>query len=147
MVVNRGKHNRTVYREQAVDTVTIASEIAVYTMDAAGATQLFYATEAGGLIHQWTFPFTSAQEGTFVLGGGIRLAWGRATIGGGGTIIALTFPVAFSAAPYIVNPFTMVTTDRIIFPTLIVAAGFSITATAAVAPAGIECGYFAIGPV
>ncbi len=99
---NQGKHNKSTYRKQTVDPVTIANEIALYSKTASGALQLFLARASGGTVIQMTpnsggDPAVFGFAGQSFLPGGIIIKWGNRNAVADGTTI--TFSADTSAFP------------------------------------------------
>lgn len=93
---DRGKHRKSTYQEQAVDPVTVANEIAIFSKDLAGATRLYLAQEAAGTIFQLSGRDpSSAASGETYLPGGILLKWGNIAAATNGAV--QTFPTPFPA--------------------------------------------------
>lgn len=150
-VANRGKHKQVTLPELGADPATAANERAFYAKAASGVTQLFMRAESNGTVDQLTYPYTNAQDGTFVFSGGIRFQWGKETVTAGAASVAVTFPVAFSGAPYSVvcTPDGIPISDasRGMGATNQAAAGFTIQNYNAGFAGNTPCSWFAIGPV
>ncbi len=60
-------------------------------------------------------------------GGGtpIRMQWGNQNLGGSGTAVPITFPIAFSSAPYSIQITGIVSTDRPLYVSTFSATGFT----------------------
>jgi len=96
---NQGKHNFVTMPEQAASPGTALDEMALYTKDVAGTTQLFLQREniapAGADIDITSFSHTLANGGTN-LPSGVVLKWGQgATIA---NVQSVTFTTAFPNA-------------------------------------------------
>lgn len=87
-VANRGKHRFSSYVEQGADPVTAANEIAIYSKDLAGVSQLYMRRESAGTVIQMSVgnPVVGNPGSTF-LPGGIIMKWGFKNILSTGTAI------------------------------------------------------------
>lgn len=96
-----GKHKFLQMPEQGSAPATAAGEGGLYTKDANSEPCLFYRRETNGDEVQLTTSATPtlAEDGYTFLPGGLLLQWGLETIPDF-TTTTVTFPTAFSAAPY-----------------------------------------------
>ena len=138
---NRGKHNFSEYVAQGSTPTITAGECATYGRNFGGVTQLTFTHDATGNVYQLTraIPasvarfstntnYTGTQSGgwTFLPGGMLFQYGSRTNPGTSGTI---TFPTAFTGAPYSLNLTllrTSASNDGIIvdFNTIPTASGF-----------------------
>lgn len=103
--VDRGKHTFVTMIEQADSPGTAINEMALYTKEEGGVTELFLQREdlaAAGADIQMTFgtPSVAANGYTF-LPGGLLLQWGSVNATAVGA--DFTFPIAFPTAVYSVT--------------------------------------------
>lgn len=110
---NRGKHNFSEYVAQGSTPTIIAGECATYGRNFGGVTQLTFTQDGTGNVYQLTrvIPasvarfstntnYTGTQSGGWTfLPGGMLLQYGSKTSPGAGSS-SITFPVAFTNAPY-----------------------------------------------
>lgn len=141
-----GKHNLVTMPEQAADPVTLADEMAIYTKDVNGISQLFIAPEAAGVVRNITgayytpaLPWALGSKGYTTLPSGLFLQFGYNTITGTGPI---AFPIAFPNACFIVQTTISIDTNIIMSVNTITAANFTINKSSL---ATISFYWFAIG--
>ena len=100
-VANRGKHNIVVMPQQASGPATTSTEGALYTKDLGGSPNLYWRRKSSGSQIPMTANVTpsSSSNGFTFLPGNMLLQWGTETIPPG-TSSSISFPTAFSSAPY-----------------------------------------------
>jgi hypothetical protein len=152
-VADRGKHKQVTLKELAAGPATTSTEIALYSKDVSGSTQLFYRLPSSGTEVQMTGSFLAAQNGHALLFGGIKIVWGRDTITAGGTTKAVTFVSAFSGAPYsiVATPYASLITGSSprefgVVDATIALGGFTAQSFNGPVPGNVPFGYYAIGP-
>lgn len=102
---NRGKHDKSTYVELAVDPATAVNEVALYSKEVTGITELFIRAESAGAVTQVsTVPFTNvANAGT--AGGtitfydtifGIRIYTGQTANLSSGSQRSVVFPIPYT---------------------------------------------------
>jgi len=96
-----GKHTFIQWVVQASDPTTAAGEIARYTKLVSSVAYEHIRQPSDGTVIQMTgkSPIISANGSTF-LPGGLLLQWGTSTVTG---TLSVSFPIAFSTAPYSVQ--------------------------------------------
>ena len=98
---NEGKHKWVSLPEQSSGPTTAVNEIALYTKEVSGASQLFLRNENNGSEVDFTSA-TKAQNGETVLPSGIKLKWGRGQTNAAGNA-TVTYTSAFTGEPYVVT--------------------------------------------
>lgn len=102
---NQGKHNFVSMPEQGAAPTTLANEMALYTKDVSGVSQMFIRREGNGTEINFTSA-TLSPNGTTILPSGLILHWGQFVSGGGATA---NTSVAFSfSTPFPSNCFSCV---------------------------------------
>jgi len=102
----KGKHNACVFPQRTTGPATAATEGALYTKAAGGSPNLYWRRKSSGNEIQMTTNHTpsAAANGFTFLPGGLLLQWGvKNAASGGGAANNVTFPTAFSAAPYSIS--------------------------------------------
>jgi len=99
-VANAGKHNACVF-PQGSGIATAADEGAIYTKDVGGSPNLYWRRKSSGDQIQMTTNHTpsAAATGYTFLPGGLLMQWGTVSVSTGSSA-NITFPTAFSVAPY-----------------------------------------------
>lgn len=100
-----GKHKFMQMPEQAVAPASAANEMALYTKEQGGVSQLFVRRESSGTEINITNDVLKATDGYTRLPNGLIIKWGVKTVTRNILSAELTFDatVAFSSAPYIVT--------------------------------------------
>lgn len=115
--VNNAGAGKHIFVQMPVQTpgaanLPAANEGGFITQTVGANSELFFVRDNVNTYYQMTGPFTGGTNGNTPLFGGLLLQWGQATIPGGGTSVAVVFPVAYSAPAYSVvltawnNPIT-----------------------------------------
>lgn len=94
---NDGTHKKVTLNDQASDPSFTGSDSVLYSKDVSGTSQLFFRNSAG--VSQLSGG-SAATSGYTYLPAGILMQWGQATGVYRTGATAVTFPIAFSAAPY-----------------------------------------------
>ena len=101
VLTNQGKHKKSTYVEQAVDPVTAANELALYSKDLAGVSTLYMRKESSGTVIQMSgVDPTLATQGKTFLPGGLIIQWVTYTINNGSSTATVSFAAAFPTAVY-----------------------------------------------
>lgn len=101
--LNSGKHTFIQYVVQGSDPSTAANEIARYTKLVSSVAREFLRLPSNGAVFQVSGPAPSVgTNGYTYLPGGLLMQWGTRA-GSSSATNPVTFPIAFSAAPYYVN--------------------------------------------
>jgi hypothetical protein len=98
VALNQGKHKQSTYVEIS-DPTTVANELAVYSKDSGGVTQLFLRRENNGTVIQMSIgdPIASTNGSSF-LPGGVVIKWGQIDFSAASK--AVTFASAFPTAVF-----------------------------------------------
>lgn len=93
---NQGKHNQVTLPEQGSDPTTLTNEMAIYTKEVSGSTNLFLANENAGNIYNISAKSWASSQGSTILPSGLVLKWGQGTTNASG-LQTVTFTSAFSS--------------------------------------------------
>lgn len=143
-----GFHKKVTFVSQGADPATGVNQVALYNK----LNELYVRLQSNATPFKLVGAFLAAQNGYINLYGSILLQWGRGFIPGGSTDTTVTFPIAFSAAAYVVNdtpynnPITG-STPREFGADTITATTFRAVAFNGLVPGGgCNFGWMAIGP-
>ena len=102
----QGKHNKSTYKEQGSDPVTIADELAAYAKAVSGISQLFLRPESAGTPVQMSRLDTGAStanadnsNGWTFLPGGLIFQWGYGQFAGTASAVIITFATSNISFP------------------------------------------------